>query len=105
MASLPFQISPLAFVRPCMPCVALQPPSGDGWLHEVKHPGLRLEACRSGSGVKLFAQSGEDWTERFQYLVDALLALPVRDCIIDGELVGCDEHGDTAFGGPSPDRE
>jgi len=105
MASLPFRINPLAFVRPCLPCVALQPPSGEGWLHEVKHPGLRIEACRDGNGVKLFAQSGEDWTERFPYLAEAVRALPAKSCIIDGELVGCDEQGNTPLGGQSPEQE
>jgi len=86
-------VSPLAFIEPCLPWVALQPPSEEGWLHEVKHPGHRLMACRAGDNLRLFAQHGEDWTERFPALVEAVRLLPVKSCIIDGELVGCDENG------------
>jgi ATP-dependent DNA ligase len=31
---------PLGFVPPCLPTKAPQPPSGDAWLHEIKHDGL-----------------------------------------------------------------
>jgi bifunctional non-homologous end joining protein LigD len=88
----------LAFIEPCLPCVTLKPPSGDEWLHEVKHPGHRLMARRQAGGVRLFAQRGEDWTGRFPHIVAAVELLPVKSCIIDGELVGCDENGKTPFG-------
>jgi hypothetical protein len=29
--------------RPC-PCLAAQPPSGDTWIHEIKHDGFRVIA-------------------------------------------------------------
>jgi bifunctional non-homologous end joining protein LigD len=96
----------LAFIEPCLPCVALLPPSGDEWLHEVKHDGHRLLARRDGSGVRLFNQRGEDWTDRFPPIADAIGLLPVRSCIIDGELVGCDANGNTPFAslrGPAQD--
>jgi bifunctional non-homologous end joining protein LigD len=89
----------LAFIEPCLPCVALLPPSGDEWLHEVKHDGHRLLVRRDGAGVRLFNQRGEDWTERFPPIADAIGLLPVRSCIIDGELVGCDANGNTPFAG------
>src|SRR5436190_18853005 len=96
----------LAFIEPCLPCVALLPPSGDEWLHEVKHDGHRLLARRDGAGVRLFNQRGEDWTDRFPPIADAIGLLPVRSCIIDGELVGCDANGNTLFAslrGPAQD--
>ena len=30
------------FIAPCLPTEAQQPPSGDAWLHEIKHDGYRL---------------------------------------------------------------
>jgi hypothetical protein len=29
--------APAAFIHPCQPIVAKQPPSGPGWAHELKH--------------------------------------------------------------------
>src|SRR5262245_59137146 len=96
----------LNFIEPCLPCVALLPPSGDDWLHEVKHDGHRLLVRRADKTVKLFNARGEEWTERLPQIVDAVSALPVRSCIIDGEVVGCDEQGQTPFAklrGPMPE--
>src|SRR4051794_2101200 len=32
---------PVGFIRPCLPTSAPCPPSGNGWLHEIKHDGFR----------------------------------------------------------------
>jgi ATP-dependent DNA ligase len=32
------------FVPPCLPTKAPQPPTGDAWLHEIKHDGFRVVA-------------------------------------------------------------
>jgi hypothetical protein len=40
---------PLGFVPPCLPTKAPQPPSGEAWLHEIKHDGVL--ACRVGQLV------------------------------------------------------
>jgi bifunctional non-homologous end joining protein LigD len=84
----------LDFVAPCLPCVTMLPPSGGEWLHEIKHPGHRLIARRSGRVVRLFGGHGEDWTAAFPHLVEAVSLLPVKSCTIDGELVRCDAHGE-----------
>jgi ATP-dependent DNA ligase len=31
-------------IEPCLPSPAKKPPSGPGWLHEIKHDGFRLMA-------------------------------------------------------------
>jgi len=31
-----------AFIEPCLPSRAERPPSGPGWVHEIKHDGFRL---------------------------------------------------------------
>jgi hypothetical protein len=33
------RILPAGFVEPCIPTAARIPPSGPGWLHEIKHDG------------------------------------------------------------------
>src|SRR5438067_13055657 len=86
------------FISPCLAVVALLPPSGEDWLHEIKHPGYRLIARRNGRDVRLFAERGEDWTCWFPFVVESMRALPVKSCIIDGDLIRCDEHGNTVRG-------
>jgi hypothetical protein len=48
----------LGFVEPCLPSSAKVPPSGPGWIHEIKHDGFRIMARRDGAGVRLFTRRG-----------------------------------------------
>jgi len=47
--------------------------------------------------VKLYSRSGNDLTYRFPLIVEALVKLRSRSCIIDGEAVACGEDGITSF--------
>ena len=38
-----------------------------------------------------------DWTSRYPLVVEAVNHLKVRSCVIDGEVVCCDEKGVTSF--------
>jgi ATP-dependent DNA ligase len=42
---------PRGFVPPCLPTRAPQPPSGNAWLHEIKHDGFRVIAHRDGDSI------------------------------------------------------
>ena len=77
---------PVGFIAPCLPTNASQPPSGEPWLHEIKHDGFRVIARKNGDRVKLYSRLGDDLTPRFPQIVDALERLRSRSCIIDGEL-------------------
>jgi bifunctional non-homologous end joining protein LigD len=79
------------FIEPCQPICAARPPSGPGWLHEIKLDGFRLMAQRRGVGGRLLTRNGNDWTERYPSVVAALYALKVKSCLIDGEITVCDE--------------
>jgi ATP-dependent DNA ligase len=46
------------------------PPSGDGWIHEIKHDGYRR-----GGRIRLFARRGFDWTSRFPWIVESAARL------------------------------
>ncbi len=85
-----------AFIEPCLPTVAIAPPSGAGWIHEIKHDGYRLQARRNPDGVHLITRNGFDWTERYPSIVAAVQALRC-DCIIDGEVVVVDDNGLATF--------
>jgi bifunctional non-homologous end joining protein LigD len=85
------------FIEPCLPSLADRPPSGSEWLHEIKHDGFRLLACRDAAGIRLLNRNGNDFTARYPLIVEALDALRVRSCVIDGEAVECDGDGLSIF--------
>ncbi len=76
---------------------APKPPSGALWLHEIKHDGFRVIARKDGARVSLYSRPGNDLTDRFSLIVEALAGLRSRSCIIDGEAVACDERGIATF--------
>ena len=85
---------PAGFIAPCLPTSAPQPPSGEEWLHEIKHDGFRVIARKDGASVRLYSRPG---TGRFPLIVEALARLRPRSCIIDGEAVACGEDGIASF--------
>jgi bifunctional non-homologous end joining protein LigD len=82
-----------SFIEPCLPSPADKPPSGSNWIHEIKHDGYRLMARRDPVGIRLITRRGNDWTQRYPLVVEAVNHLNVRSCLIDGEVVCCDERG------------
>jgi ATP-dependent DNA ligase len=91
------RLLPSGFIGPCLPSPAERPPSGPGWIHEIKHDGYRLMACRDAAGVRLLTRNGHDWASRFPLIVESVVALRVRSCLIDGEAVCCDDNGMAIF--------
>src|SRR6516164_3276516 len=55
--------APAAFIHPCQPTTAKEPPSGPGWAHELKHDGYRLQIHVRDSRVRLYTINGNDWTK------------------------------------------
>jgi bifunctional non-homologous end joining protein LigD len=88
---------PRGFVPPCLPTKAPQPPTGEAWLHEIKHDGFRVIARKDGDRVRLYSRPGGDLTYRFPLIVESLPRLRSRSCIIDGEAVACDDNGMPSF--------
>jgi ATP-dependent DNA ligase len=88
---------PLGYIPPCLPSRADRPPSGPGWLHEIKHDGFRIMARRNGDGVRLYTRNGYDFAGRFPQIVEAVSRLKVRSCFIDSEAIVVDERGLSRF--------
>ncbi len=84
-------------IEPCLPKPAKAPPSGPGWIHEIKHDGFRIIARRDSLGVRLITRNGHDFSARFPAAAAAIGALSVRSCVIDGEAIVCDETGLAVF--------
>src|SRR3954466_10146420 len=87
----------LRFIEPCLPSPADCPPAGANWIHEIKHDGYRLMARRDSVSIRLITRRGNDWSDRFPLIVETVTHLKVRSCLIDGEVVCCDERGVAAF--------
>jgi bifunctional non-homologous end joining protein LigD len=87
---------PAAFIHPCQPTVAKEPPSGPGWAHELKHDGYRLQIHVRDGRVRLFTMNGNDWTKRYPLIVEeaARLRAPL---IIDAEVVHLSADGVSDF--------
>ena len=88
---------PPGFIEPCLPSPADRPPSGPGWIHEIKHDGFRLMVRRDAAGVRLLTRNGHDWSERFPLIAEAAGALKVRSFLIDGEAIEA-RHASTVAG-------
>ena len=54
-------------------------------------------ARRDPVGIRLLTRNGNDWSARFPLVVEAVNRLKVRSCLIDGEVVCCDERGLAIF--------
>jgi len=62
-------------------------PPESGWLYEPKWDGFRCLAFRQGDEVVLQSKAGQPLGRYFPEIVAALLALPVRRFVLDGEIV------------------
>ena len=82
---------------PCLPRSAKEPPPGPGWIYKIKHDGFRILAHRRGRSIRLVTRNGHDLGDRFPVAVEAIEALPVRSCVIDGEAIVCDDNGLAVF--------
>jgi len=69
---------PAGFIAPCLPTKVPHLPSGAVWLHEIKHDGFRVIARKDGPRVRLYSRPGNDLTDRFVLIVDALARLRSR---------------------------
>ena len=88
---------PPGFVEPMLATLVETPPSGDAWLHEIKHDGYRLIAVIADGRARLHTRSGHDWTDRFSGLAKGFEALGARDAVIDGEAVAAGQGGAPDF--------
>jgi ATP-dependent DNA ligase len=59
------------------PSLATKPPSGPGWLHEIKLDGFRMLARRDAAGVRLLTRNGFDWAGRYPGIMSAVNGLPL----------------------------
>ncbi len=85
------------FIPPQLASSSEQPPTGKGWLHELKLDGYRMQARLENGKVQLLTRSGLDWTHRMRSIATSLEALPAKTALLDGEVIVLDERGISSF--------
>ncbi|MBI5265388.1 MAG: DNA ligase D [Bradyrhizobium sp.] len=83
------------FVPPQLCTPVDRPPGGEGWCHEIKFDGYRVQLRVEGGEATLKTRKGLDWTGKFGAIAKQGRDLP--DVMIDGEIVALDHNGAPDF--------
>ena len=75
------------FIPPMLPKLVEEPPSGAGWIHEIKHDGWRLQIAINREDVRAFTRKGLDYSEQMAPLIRAARSLPCASALLDGEVI------------------
>ena len=65
-----------------------QPPDSEQWLHQPKLDGWRCQAVKVGTTVALYSRNGNELTKRFPAIVGAMVKLPAKTVVLDGDRSG-----------------
>jgi bifunctional non-homologous end joining protein LigD len=85
------------FIPPQLCKLVDRPPTGAGWVHEIKFDGYRMQLRVEGGKAALRTRTGLNWSARFPKLIKDAQGL--QDSLIDGEVVALDEAGSPTFAG------
>jgi bifunctional non-homologous end joining protein LigD len=83
------------FVAPQLSTSVDRPPGGEGWCHEIKFDGYRVQLRVEDGEATVKTRKGLDWSEKFGAIAKEGSALP--DGLIDGEIVALDPNGAPDF--------
>ncbi|MGY4630154.1 bifunctional non-homologous end joining protein LigD [Bradyrhizobium sp. USDA 4486] len=83
------------FVPPQLCTSVERPPAGDGWCHEIKFDGYRVQLRVEDGTATLKTRKGLDWTDKFASIAKEAGVLP--DVMIDGEIIALDHNGAPNF--------
>src|SRR4051794_22326296 len=85
------------FIEPMKAKLVEKPPTTGDWIYELKFDGIRLIAIKNSDKVSILSRNQNEQSGRFPEVVEAIGALPVDECVIDGEVVALDEKGRSSF--------
>src|SRR6202045_4647035 len=83
------------FVAPELCTPVDRPPSGEGWCHEIKFDGYRVQLRIEDGEARLKTRKGLDWTDKFGSIARGGSVPP--DALIDGEIVALNDNGAPDF--------
>src|SRR5205823_9607997 len=89
--------SPPTWIKPQLAALVKQAPDGPDWLHEIKFDGYRMHARLDAGRVQILTRRGNDWTDKYPSIAEAIAGLPAQNAYFDGELCGVRSDGRTAF--------
>jgi len=84
-------------LRPMLATSASDLPRGTQWTYEVKWDGYRAVAVKRASGVELISRNQKNLTDDYPTVAKAIAALPVREAMLDGEIVALAADGHPSF--------
>jgi len=87
----------LGFIPPTLPSLVSEAPTGEDWLHEIKHDGYRTQLILEPHRCRAFTRNGHDWTHYYRHVLDDAQYLGCRSAILDGEMIVQDELGRSDF--------
>jgi bifunctional non-homologous end joining protein LigD len=79
------------FVAPQLCTSVERPPNSDGWGHEIKFDGYRVQLRVWDGDVALNTRKGLNWTDKFSAIAKEAESFP--DLLIDGEIAALDDNG------------
>lgn len=92
-----FQLEPLRAVQPMLAQtasdVAAAVEAFDGAIVEAKLDGVRIQVHRRGDEVRVFSRQLRELTRAVPEVVEAALALPVDEVVLDGEVLAYQDDG------------
>jgi bifunctional non-homologous end joining protein LigD len=80
----PKDASPRRSSRLRSPVLSSEPPTGAGWIHEIKHDGFRTLFRIDRGDVRALTR-GYDWSDKYQRVIDSCRKLRCRSGLIDGD--------------------
>lgn len=93
----PKMAPPPEFVPPQLTQLTATAPDGQDWLHEIKLDGYRAQIRIVNGSAAVRTRNGHDWSDRFGVIAREAGTLPLRQAILDGEIVVQDQRGVSSF--------
>ncbi|MBA3957416.1 MAG: hypothetical protein H0X51_03340 [Parachlamydiaceae bacterium] len=91
IAKIPHNISPML-------CTLVEEPfDRKNWIFEIKWDGYRALTEIENGHVKIYSRNQQSFNARFPSIVAALETLPVKNAVLDGEIVVLDSEGRSRF--------
>jgi bifunctional non-homologous end joining protein LigD len=85
------------FIEPMKAKLVDEPPKHGDWIYELKFDGFRAIGVKIDKRASLHSRNEKKLDARFPEILNAMKNLPVRECVIDGEIVALDEEGRSSF--------
>jgi len=87
----------LSFIEFQTPAASETPPTGAGWVHEIKFDGYRTQVIVEPERARAYSKSGLNWSDKYWPITLAARNLPCKTAILDGEVIVNNEKGISDF--------